>query len=79
MLHRYASRSVAQPGSALVWGTRGRRFESCRSDQSNLITNYEFGIAFLRADTNWVGVMKIIMDRSKPSNEGSEVNFTFAH
>ncbi len=26
------SRSVAQPGSALVWGTRGRRFESCRSD-----------------------------------------------
>ena len=29
-----ASRSVAQPGSALVWGTRGRRFESCRSDQS---------------------------------------------
>ena len=27
-----ASRSVAQPGSALVWGTRGRRFESCRSD-----------------------------------------------
>src|SRR3954471_8907963 len=26
------SRSVAQPGSALVWGTRGRRFKSCRSD-----------------------------------------------
>ena len=26
-------RSVAQPGSASVWGTGGRRFESCRSDQ----------------------------------------------
>jgi hypothetical protein len=26
------SRSVAQPGSALVSGSRGRRFESCRSD-----------------------------------------------
>lgn len=27
-------RSVAQPGSALVWGTRGRGFESRRSDHS---------------------------------------------
>ena len=26
-------RSVAQPGSALVWGTSGRGFESRRSDQ----------------------------------------------
>lgn len=26
-------RSVAQPGSARAWGARGRRFESCRSDQ----------------------------------------------
>ena len=26
------SRSVAQPGSALAWGARGRRFESSRSD-----------------------------------------------
>ena len=25
-------RSVAQPGSALDWGSRGRRFKSCRSD-----------------------------------------------
>ena len=23
---------MAQPGSALDWGSRGRRFESCRSD-----------------------------------------------
>ena len=29
-------RNVAQPGSALVWGTRGRRFESGRSDQSSI-------------------------------------------
>ena len=28
-----AGRSVAQPGSALDWGSRGRRFESARSDQ----------------------------------------------
>ena len=32
VLRPSASRSVAQPGSALVWGTRGRRFESGRSD-----------------------------------------------
>ena len=30
------SRSVAQPGSALAWGARGRKFESCRSDQKVL-------------------------------------------
>jgi hypothetical protein len=32
MLYR-AGRSVAQPGSALLWGGRGRGFESRRSDQ----------------------------------------------
>gem|GEM_PF-2010564 len=26
-------RVVAQPGSALVWGARGRKFESCPPDQ----------------------------------------------
>jgi uncharacterized protein YbaR (Trm112 family) len=26
-------RGVAQPGSALAWGARGRRFKSCRPDQ----------------------------------------------
>ncbi len=25
-------RDVAQPGSALAWGARGRKFESCRPD-----------------------------------------------
>ena len=29
------SRDVAQPGSALDWGSRGRRFESCHPDQSS--------------------------------------------
>ena len=29
-----SSRNVAQPGSALEWGSRGRGFESRRSDQS---------------------------------------------
>jgi hypothetical protein len=28
-------RGVAQLGSALVWGTRGRRFKSYRPDQLN--------------------------------------------
>jgi hypothetical protein len=32
-LYSPAGRSVAQPGSALDWGSRGRRFKSCRSDQ----------------------------------------------
>src|SRR5690606_14264298 len=30
---RQYRRGVAQPGSALAWGARGRRFESFRSDQ----------------------------------------------
>ena len=29
-------RSVAQLGSALQWGCKGRRFESCRSDQKDI-------------------------------------------
>lgn len=28
-------RDVAQPGSALAWGARGRKFESCRPDKSH--------------------------------------------
>ena len=28
-------RGVAQPGSALAWGARGREFESRRPDQEN--------------------------------------------
>ncbi len=30
---RSLGRGVAQPGSALAWGARGRKFESCRPDQ----------------------------------------------
>ena len=29
-------RAVAQPGSALAWGARGREFESRRPDQNRL-------------------------------------------
>ena len=32
LLARNNSRGVAQPGSALAWGARGREFESRRSD-----------------------------------------------
>ena len=34
------SRGVAQPGSALAWGARGRRFESFRSDHLNKSRTY---------------------------------------
>ena len=29
-------RDVAQPGSVLAWGARGRKFKSCHPDQLNL-------------------------------------------
>ena len=32
-------RVVAQPGSALVWGARGRRFKSCSPDQKRDISH----------------------------------------
>lgn len=34
-------RSVAQSGSVLHWGCRGRRFKSCRSDHFNKTTAYK--------------------------------------
>ena len=36
-LQAASSRSVAQPGSALAWGARGRRFESYRSDHFHTV------------------------------------------
>ncbi len=38
---------MAQPGSALAWGARGREFESRRPDQSNQTKRSLFGVAFL--------------------------------
>lgn len=35
-IHSLSSRSVAQSGSALAWGARGRRFESFHSDQKKI-------------------------------------------
>ena len=34
-----SKRGVAQPGSAPVLGTGGRRFESCRPDFKSLMVN----------------------------------------
>jgi hypothetical protein len=35
-------RGVAQPGSALVWGARGRKFKSCHPDKSKtLVQKYQ--------------------------------------
>lgn len=36
---KYIKRSIAQLGSALVLGTRGRKFESCYSDHKELVKN----------------------------------------
>ncbi len=33
LIYNPVHRGVAQPGSALVWGTSGRRFKSSRPDQ----------------------------------------------
>lgn len=32
-------RDVAQPGSVLAWGARGRKFESCRPDKTDTKTH----------------------------------------
>ena len=34
-------RRIAQPGSAFVWGTRGRRFKSCYADQLFLCCSFK--------------------------------------
>ncbi len=34
--YSFSMRGVAQPGSALVWGTSGRRFKSSRPDQTRI-------------------------------------------
>jgi hypothetical protein len=45
MLLAQPSRSVAQPGSALRWGCRGRGFESHRSDHcSNWVGSIHRGV-----------------------------------
>ncbi len=36
LIGKLTLRGVAQLGSALLWGSRGRRFKSCRSDQQNI-------------------------------------------
>ena len=42
-----ACRGVAQPGSALAWGARGREFESRRPDQLFLAQRPISGLAFV--------------------------------
>ena len=59
-----ADRGVAQPGSALDWGSSGRRFKSCLPDQLSCLRNTGLlsyvqagafvGSAYNRArDTTW--------------------------
>ena len=42
----FVSRGVAQFGSALPWGGRGREFESRRSDQIKLVNTRVYGLAY---------------------------------
>ena len=36
-------RDVAQPGSATVWGTGGRKFKSCHPDNKEITTSFRSG------------------------------------
>jgi hypothetical protein len=52
-------RAVAQLGSALEWGSRGRRFESCQPDHFKLLENSDLWKTFKtgdHADTLLVGL-----------------------
>ena len=40
-------RDVAQPGSALAWGARGRKFESCRPDLKIKRLYIKYGLFFI--------------------------------
>jgi hypothetical protein len=40
-------RVVAQPGSALGWGSRGRKFESCPPDLKPVVAFVTTGFSFL--------------------------------
>ena len=45
--HSHTARVVAQFGSALDWGSRGRRFKSCPPDQLFLLTQPAYSLARL--------------------------------
>src|SRR5687768_8526781 len=47
--HGSNRRDVAQPGSALAWGARGRRFESSRPDQFFRVRRHTSVLAGTRA------------------------------
>ena len=44
-------RDVAQPGSALAWGARGRKFESCRPDEQEARSE-SCGFCLFRSEEN---------------------------
>ena len=54
---RQPDRGVAQPGSVLVWGTRGRKFKSCRSDQKTTFTKNQLSAGFLLSIQSILGVL----------------------
>ncbi len=47
-----STRDVAQPGSATVWGTGGRKFKSCHPDITHFAEQYETA-DFLQGDPSW--------------------------
>jgi hypothetical protein len=44
-------RDVAQPGSALAWGARGRKFESCRPDLARQIGFFSVCLVFIFSES----------------------------
>ena len=60
-------RGVAQPGSALEWGSRGRWFKSSRPDflcREVVVNNASINVGLLGWGTVGTGVSKILLNQS---------------
>ena len=70
--HQFRSRDVAQPGSALAWGARGRWFESSRPDQQKARSE-SCGFCFSGSVTEWSEVLTCSPERTGKQNRSDEV------
>ena len=63
-------RGVAQFGSALEWGSRGRKFDSCHSDQKKLVLNNGF---FLYLNENFAFILfNMVISRKLLDNKHTQ-------
>ena len=67
IIRNLSSRSVAQSGSALAWGARGRRFESFHSDQK-----FNSPVIFDRAVYLSLPISNFIFQAFQPIKRSSE-------